>query len=117
MTLETARHYRPAEIQRHVSIARTIYPARHFRPVRHRQLKELIAFAPVEICLALASRANHEVEALGDGDGVRRCAENAGLKESITASIHSVLKLALRRLEDVFAGRETTGDRSRVCFA
>src|SRR6185369_7594933 len=116
MTFETTRGYRPAELNRPIAVARAVDPARYFGPVRNGKLKELIVLVPVEICLPFASRADDDIETFGERDRVGRRAEDTDLKEALAARFHSIMQLRLSG-EDVFAGRETTENRSRVSFA
>src|ERR1051325_6691106 len=62
VTLETARHDRPAEVERSIAITGTVDPTTDFGPVRHRQLKKLIVF-PVEISLTFPSGSDDEIKA------------------------------------------------------
>src|SRR5215203_210398 len=114
VTLQTTRHDRAAEIQRPVSVTWTVDPACDLRPVRDRQLEELILFSPVEISLSLSSGANNEIEPFGDGDRVGWCSEYADLEEAIRFGFHAVLELALCS-QNIFAGSKTTGNRVCVC--
>src|ERR1051325_8936548 len=116
MTLETARHDRPAEIQSSISVAGTVDPTTDFGPVRHRQLKELIVF-PVEISLAFAARTDDEIEAFGERDRVGWRSEHADLEEAIAPCFHAITQLGFESFENVLARREAARDRRRGRFA
>src|SRR5215207_8496128 len=112
MTLETSRHDRSAEIDRSVSIAGTVDPTPHFRPIGNRQLKELILFVPVEVSLSLAPGADDKVKSLRGRNRVRRSSEHARLEEAIWLCFHTVVQFALRSFENVFARSKTAGNRT-----
>jgi hypothetical protein len=62
MAFQASRNNRFVEIRQPIRITRTVHPLIGFCPIRHGQLKELIAL-PIQIGLPLSPRADYEIEA------------------------------------------------------
>src|SRR5690242_14771248 len=114
VTFETTRQHRPAEVGGAIAVAWTVDPTAERRPVRHRQLKELIVLAPVKIRLAFAAGADDEIESLRDRNGVGRRTEHAGLEEAVVAGFEAVEEFGLGGFQDVIKLAE---DRLARCDA
>jgi len=100
VTFKTTRQHWPAEIQRPVTVTRTVDPA-YGGPKGDWKLKELIVLAPVKICLAFASGTDDDVETLRDRNCVGRRSEHTGLKETVWARFEAIEEFGFGGLEDV----------------
>ena len=110
VALEAARRDRAVEVGDPVREAGAVRPAEP-RPVRHRQLVQLVAAAPVDVRLALPPRADDVGEALRARRGVRRCAEDRGLRVSVRRRVHPVAQIGIRRAQLVRIRLKSSADR------
>ena len=109
VTFQAARHNRPAEIRDPIGKSRAVHPPVQFRPIRNRQLKQLIAL-PIQIRLPLFAGARNDVDAFALRFLVRRLPEHRGFVKTIFASVHAEAQVRIARRKHVGAGREAACD-------
>ena len=109
VTLQAQRNDGPVEVRDTLSVSRAIDPSFQVRPVRHRQLKKLIAF-PIQIRLTLMSRPGDDVDSLRSRLLVRRLPENGGFVKPTLFRVHAETEIGIAGLQNVFAARKIAQD-------
>src|ERR1700733_1337103 len=109
VTLQAPRQNRPVEVRDALAVSRASDPSFQGRPVRHRQLKKLIAF-PIQIGLALLSRPGDDIDSLRSRLLVRWLPEHGGFVKSAFFRVHTEMKIWIGGLQNIFAARKAAQD-------
>jgi hypothetical protein len=109
VAFQASRNDRPLEIRGAVDESRTVYPLVQLRPIRHRQLKKLIA-SPVQMRLASFPGAGNEVNSLRARLLVRWLPEHHRLVEAVCPCVHAEVQVGIARLQNIFAASKFARD-------